>query len=283
MLTCMRSPDGGATNKAPKAGFDGADLSVYFTRVYTAATTRTATRSIPTTTATSTSKPVQKKKSSSGAIIGGAVGGGVVVLLIIGALVWCCLGRRNRNNPHQPVPQQGIPSQQQHYHQNAYAVYPNTPPVQLATNEHAPIAELQGAEVGAAGLGHKSWGSVSPGEKAPQYSYFPHGSSHPSSPSQSPPPAHSPIPATYFPPPGAPNVPPVYYQQPQGYAQPHPQQYPSPASPPQQQYYQPPGHAQQYSPPSQVSYPTPTSTQSPNQGFTPSPLTPIPRRALPPQ
>jgi hypothetical protein len=202
------------------------------------------------------------------------VGGGIAALLILGALVFFCLRRKKTNqNTHQPLQQQDTASPTQYpTHQ---VVYPNTPPAQLATHEHGPIAELQGAEVVGAGLVQQPYEKA----PAPKYSYFP-------SPSQSPPPRHSPAPVGYFPPPSELAVSPApAYAHPQGfYGQPQPQQqqhYPAPGSPQQQQYYQPPTHSPQYSPPSQQGYPTPTSAHSPEQGYDHSPVNQIPRRSLP--
>lgn len=89
-----RRPTGGATNTKP-ATWDNRDLSVYFTRQATFSA-RTATRTIPTSTASATSAP--SGKSNTGAIAGGVVGGVVGLALIIGLVYFCCLRRRKSKN-----------------------------------------------------------------------------------------------------------------------------------------------------------------------------------------
>jgi hypothetical protein len=239
------SGDGGATKKAPDAGFGGADLSVYFTRVY-AATVRTATRTIPTATGSPTPK---NGGSKIGPIVGGVVGG-VAALAIVVGLVFCFLKRRKPTGSPQQPDMQPMPQhmgQWEHSPQQPYqVVYPQQAPVQLATDEYrqpAPV-ELQATE--SIGMVPKPYGSADHKDAQLAYAY---PASSPSSPSQSPPPAQMHQPG-YFPPP------------PPGYSQNQNAYYPAPS--PQHQYA--------YSP-SNVSQTTPVSQQtSPSQAFVPSPI-----------
>jgi hypothetical protein len=250
--------DGGATKRAPDAGFNQPDLSVYFTRVY-AATARTATRTIPTATGKS---KAGSSHSSIGPIVGGVVAG-VAALAIICVLVFCFLKRRKRNVPPQQPDMQPMQhhagSQWGNSPQQPYSiVYPGQPPVQLATDEYNqphPV-ELQGTE--AIMMPPKPYGG-SPQEKDATLVYA-YPSSHPSSPSQSPPPAQ--MQPGYFTHPS---------QIPPGYAQGQNVYYPAP-SPQHQQYQHSPNSAQQ-TPVSQYS--------SPSQPFIPSPVGGYPPSSVP--
>jgi hypothetical protein len=88
------SQTGGATDREPEAGFNNPDLTVLFTRVYSAASTRTPTRVIPLST--STSAP-SSHKLSTGAIIGIGVGGGIVAVLLCTAAVCLCFKKSKRS------------------------------------------------------------------------------------------------------------------------------------------------------------------------------------------
>ncbi|EUC31638.1 hypothetical protein COCCADRAFT_6516 [Bipolaris zeicola 26-R-13] len=102
---------GGATMLAPTSGWEERDLQVQFQRAYTP-TTRTPTRDLPTSTATSTSNssPAKPGGSSKKTIIAGAVGGAVGGLLLLVAMVCICLCIRRRkrieegNRHSQPEP-----------------------------------------------------------------------------------------------------------------------------------------------------------------------------------
>ena len=95
---------------APASGWDNADLAVYLNRKL-ASSTRTPTRSIPASGATSTSLPITTSstapihhhtKINVGAIVGGVIGG-VVLLLAVVLLALCCMRRRRKQSqsPHE--------------------------------------------------------------------------------------------------------------------------------------------------------------------------------------
>jgi hypothetical protein len=98
---------------SPASGWETSDLSVYFQRSY-AATVRTPTRSLPstsTTTATATSAVASHKNTINvGAVAGGAAGGGVVLIAAIVLVACCCVRRRKRKATGQGA--QAPPSQQ---------------------------------------------------------------------------------------------------------------------------------------------------------------------------
>ncbi|KAB8201654.1 hypothetical protein BDV34DRAFT_202273 [Aspergillus parasiticus] len=85
------SATGGANTTQPADGFDNRDLSVFFTRTYTAAT-RAPTRTIPTSESSSGSK-----SKHVGAIVGGVVGG-VAGVSLLAALLFFYLRRRKKNS-----------------------------------------------------------------------------------------------------------------------------------------------------------------------------------------
>ncbi|CAO2658822.1 Nn.00g065450.m01.CDS01 [Neocucurbitaria sp. VM-36] len=90
-------PTGGATATAP-ASWDHPDLKNYYQLRPTFAA-RTATRSVPSTTASPSSTgpaPGGSRKTNVGAIAGGTVGG-LVVLIAILCLILFCLHRRKRS------------------------------------------------------------------------------------------------------------------------------------------------------------------------------------------
>ena len=94
------SADGTATATVPAEGWATQDLDVYFGRTFAAR--RTATRSIPTTSATSqpTSPPTSPaKKTNVGAIAGGAVGGAIVLIGVIAGVFFCLRSRRRKQGP----------------------------------------------------------------------------------------------------------------------------------------------------------------------------------------
>jgi len=127
------APTGGATVKAPQAGFDQPDLSVYFGRTYHPLS-RSPTRVIPATgmaTSSASSKPVPL-----GAIIGGSVGGGVFLLAVLGFGVGLCCVIRKRRTSANPRANQGAQEMEQK------PVYPQHPGFMT------PIAQLPGGEPG---------------------------------------------------------------------------------------------------------------------------------------
>jgi hypothetical protein len=85
---------------SPASGWETSDLSVYFQRSY-AATVRTPTRSLPstsTTTSTATSAVASHKNTINvGAVAGGAAAGGVVLIASIVLVACCCIRRRKRH------------------------------------------------------------------------------------------------------------------------------------------------------------------------------------------
>ncbi|KAF2745613.1 hypothetical protein M011DRAFT_405844 [Sporormia fimetaria CBS 119925] len=91
-------PTGGATVTKP-ATWDGPDLSVLFTLTPTATAARTATRTIPSATAT---PGPDSKKTNIGAIAG-AVVGGVAAFAILLALVLFWLSRREKAQKNKNV------------------------------------------------------------------------------------------------------------------------------------------------------------------------------------
>ncbi|KAB8266455.1 hypothetical protein BDV30DRAFT_245220 [Aspergillus minisclerotigenes] len=86
------SATGGANTTEPADGFDNRDLSVFFTRTYTAAT-RAPTRTIPTSTSESSSG----SSKHVGAIVGGVVGG-VAGVSLLAALLFFYLRRRKKSS-----------------------------------------------------------------------------------------------------------------------------------------------------------------------------------------
>ncbi|KAK1816181.1 hypothetical protein LTR12_009430 [Friedmanniomyces endolithicus] len=113
-------PTGGATLTTPVA-WGHQDLSVYFTRTYSA-TSRTPTRDVsPFTSTPSASAPPPPSSvhhSDAGPIAGGVVGG-VIFLALVVFVVWVCLRRRNKhraanseiqqNGPMTELPSPGSP------------------------------------------------------------------------------------------------------------------------------------------------------------------------------
>ncbi|KAJ4361584.1 hypothetical protein N0V95_001745 [Ascochyta clinopodiicola] len=88
--------NGNAASTKPMLGWDNIDLAKYLGTTATVQS-RTATRPIPSTSATDHSpSPPLTKKTNVGAIAGGAVGGAVVFTLIV-ALVFFCLRSRRRS------------------------------------------------------------------------------------------------------------------------------------------------------------------------------------------
>ena len=82
---------GGASKKEPDNGFDHPDLSVYFTRKYSAPS-RTPTRPIPKSTNTPDDDGLSK-----GTIMGAAIGGGLGFILLVSlSVLGCCLFQRRR-------------------------------------------------------------------------------------------------------------------------------------------------------------------------------------------
>jgi len=253
------SGPGGATDITPKNGFDFPDLGVYFTRKYTVASTRTATRAIPT--ATGKPKATSSKKSN-GAIIGGAVGGGVVALIVVTLLTCWCLRRKRNTAQHSPVAQKN-PDDGTALRPPMHGQHPSW----QSSVTQAPIYQLS-AEAAPVELAAGRM-SVKPGF-APPSTYEKYSDVSASPPAQSPPPHGN----AYFyntSPPSVSQTPaPMYGAQHQtDYSQSHS------TSPRQQQtYYPPPGQPQVYQQPSPNqphSYPTPTSAVSSQPSPGPSP------------
>ncbi|TKA83459.1 hypothetical protein B0A55_00572 [Friedmanniomyces simplex] len=96
-------PTGGATLTTP-ASWGNPDLSVYFTRTYSA-TSRTPTRDVSPFTSTPSSSPPPVHHSDAGPIAGGVVGG-IAVLALVFFIVWICLRRRRRNREAIAEPRQ---------------------------------------------------------------------------------------------------------------------------------------------------------------------------------
>lgn len=101
LLTSSNRPSGSATMTTPVSGWDAPDLSVYFSRRYSAET-RMPTRPVPTVAATSPPSVPAKKDTNVGAIAGGAVGGGIALVAVIAGLC-LCLRRRRRAKRDQTV------------------------------------------------------------------------------------------------------------------------------------------------------------------------------------
>jgi hypothetical protein len=204
------SGKGSATLRAPTAGFDNPDLSVYFTRVYSAAV-RTPTRAIPNTSGSPS--PVEAHK---GAIIGGAVGGAVLILALATGCI-CFLGRQRRRRRmeaslQQPPQELYAPTKSSAFQNSPQSMYqpPMQPPIQLPANEQyqSPI-EIGGHEVASAAYGsattekstYSFQHSTPPFAPSAQSIHYGH-SSHQGSLSGSPVPYQpSPGQQTYYPPP----------------------------------------------------------------------------------
>ncbi|KAF2398260.1 hypothetical protein EJ06DRAFT_558116 [Trichodelitschia bisporula] len=171
---------GGATLRAPKAGYDYRDLGTYFQRTYQPASARTPTRAIPTSTGPATHSPSTKPKHI-GAIAGGAAAGGILLLALLALLLVCLKKRRARRAAAATPP----PPHAEMYHgpQSPHAPQyypPPQAPVQLP--DSYPPSELPAA----AGYGYASPppGAVhkaSPSLDKPPYtgSPSPHGASPP--------------------------------------------------------------------------------------------------------
>jgi len=203
-------------------------MSVAFAHAFTAATTRTATRAIPTPTAPTSSNQGSKKKTT---IIGAAVGGAVGGLIVLIALIYFLLHRKNNNVPATQNSGAGNvgfaptnmmmagPPDDKYPPHNYYSVYPDQPPTQLPTGDEEYVAELSGAEIGRKHTPRYSIGTVASG-------------SYQTSPPQSPPTASV---AYFYPPPSSQSTSPLSYAPSVGFA-------PSPSQPfYQQTYYPPPG------------------------------------------
>ncbi|KAF2271331.1 uncharacterized protein EI97DRAFT_437964 [Westerdykella ornata] len=116
-------PTGDATVTKPPS-WDHIDLAVYFTRV-PSFSARTATRVLPTATAS----PSRGRKVSVGAIVGSAVGG-LVALIAILLLILFCLHRRHRKAKKQ---------------KDGKLKAPTPPPVELAATSPVPEMTSPGA------------------------------------------------------------------------------------------------------------------------------------------
>lgn len=105
---------GGATVLAPTKGWEERDLNVQFQRAYTP-TTRTSTRYIPTSTATSPTTPSlttpgdPNKKTIIAGAVGGCVGGLLLVIAMGAVCFW--IRRRNRVKKDKTRGRQELPSQ----------------------------------------------------------------------------------------------------------------------------------------------------------------------------
>lgn len=97
---------GGATTTEPADGFDNRDLSVFFTRTYTAAT-RAPTRPIPTSSSGSKSKPV-------GAIVGGVIGGVAGVAILAAILFFYLRSRKKKKAELVPTEEEQPPQDVKH-------------------------------------------------------------------------------------------------------------------------------------------------------------------------
>ncbi|KAE8165226.1 hypothetical protein BDV40DRAFT_80463 [Aspergillus tamarii] len=100
------SATGGATTTEPADGFDNRDLSVFFTRTYTAAT-RAPTRPIPTSSSGSKSKPV-------GAIVGGVIGGVAGVAILAAILFFYLRSRKKKKAELVPTEEEQPPQDVKH-------------------------------------------------------------------------------------------------------------------------------------------------------------------------
>ncbi|PYI08655.1 hypothetical protein BO78DRAFT_297857, partial [Aspergillus sclerotiicarbonarius CBS 121057] len=99
------SATGGATLKAPKTGFDNADLQTYFQRVYSP-TTRLPNRPIPTQGSAKNSTS-DTRSTPVGAIVGGVVGGFIGAVILAGILFWGLRERgKDRSDGNPPIEEQ---------------------------------------------------------------------------------------------------------------------------------------------------------------------------------
>jgi len=262
-LTTSSRATGGATVKSPAQSWDNRDLPVYFSRI-PQSSSRTATRFIPSATATEnspsrngTSDP--HKGSNVGAIAGGTVGG-IVGLFLILSLVLYCLYRRKKAKKRRSVRVEldgnNVPQML-----NAESKSEPSPGMQSVTptrttQSHSPV-DLSTAPPNATMPGSH------PGSPAHLSPTFPYDS-------------HTPQ-GQYF-------VPVVHTPQGQYVQHLYPPQSAQPPMPPQAYPYNPAEHElhQQHFPPPPASQPAPTpsnysgSTSPPSQTQTPAYLYPQP-------
>ncbi|CAI6335497.1 unnamed protein product [Periconia digitata] len=103
---------GGATVLAPTSGWADRDLQTLLGRQYTP-TTRTPTRSLPSSTGAASTPSNSGSSGPSKATIGGAVGGGVggLLLLVAVGVGICTWRRKKRSRPKSPPPPPELHSQ----------------------------------------------------------------------------------------------------------------------------------------------------------------------------